>query len=80
MIVHLKLKPPIIAKTLLQCYSVTVLQYPNKVDNVSNSGLPLLIMMPYVVTVCYCVCVFIKLHITARSGLLVILAILCHSH
>ena len=26
-----------------------------------------------------CVCVFIKLHITAQSGL-VILVILCHSH
>ena len=29
--------------------------------------------------VCVCVCVFIKLHITAQSGL-VILVILCHSH
>ena len=29
--------------------------------------------------VCMCVCVFIKLHITAQSGL-VILVILCHSH
>ena len=29
--------------------------------------------------VCVCVCVFIKLHITAQSGP-VILAILCHSH
>ena len=28
---------------------------------------------------CVCVCVFIKLHITAQSGL-VILVILCHSH
>ena len=28
--------------------------------------------------VCVCVCVFIKLHITAQSGL-VILVILCHS-
>ena len=31
------------------------------------------------VCVCVCVCVFIKLHITAQSGL-VILVILCHSH
>ena len=30
------------------------------------------------VCVCVCVCVFIKLHITAQSGL-VILVILCHS-
>ena len=30
------------------------------------------------VFVCVCVCVFIKLHITAQSGL-VILVILCHS-
>ena len=30
------------------------------------------------VLVCVCVCVFIKLHITAQSGL-VILVILCHS-
>ena len=29
--------------------------------------------------VCVCVCIFIKLHITAQSGL-VILVILCHSH
>ena len=29
--------------------------------------------------VCVCVCVCIKLHITAQSGL-VILVILCHSH
>ena len=29
--------------------------------------------------VCVCVCVFIKLHITAQSGL-VILVILCPSH
>ena len=29
--------------------------------------------------VCVCVCVFIKLHITAQSGL-VILVIICHSH
>ena len=28
---------------------------------------------------CVCVCVFIKLHITAQSGP-VILVILCHSH
>ena len=28
--------------------------------------------------VCVCVCIFIKLHITAQSGL-VILVILCHS-
>ena len=28
--------------------------------------------------VCVCVCVFIKLHMTAQSGL-VILVILCHS-
>ena len=31
------------------------------------------------VCVCVCVCVFIELHITAQSGL-VILVILCHSH
>ena len=31
------------------------------------------------VCMCVCVCVFIKLHITAQSGL-VILVILCHSH
>ena len=31
------------------------------------------------VCLCVCVCVFIKLHITAQSGL-VILVILCHSH
>ena len=31
------------------------------------------------VCVCVCVCVSIKLHITAQSGL-VILVILCHSH
>ena len=31
------------------------------------------------VCVCVCVCVFIKLHITAQSGL-VILVILCPSH
>ena len=31
------------------------------------------------VCVCVCVCVFINLHITAQSGL-VILVILCHSH
>ena len=30
------------------------------------------------VCLCLCVCVFIKLHITAQSGL-VILVILCHS-
>ena len=30
------------------------------------------------ICVCVCVCVFIKLHITAQSGL-VILVILCHS-
>ena len=30
------------------------------------------------VSVCVCVCVFIKLHMTAQSGL-VILVILCHS-
>ena len=30
-------------------------------------------------TVCVCVCVFIKLHITTQSGP-VILVILCHSH
>ena len=30
-------------------------------------------------SVCVCVCVFIKLHITAQSGL-AILVILCHSH
>ena len=29
-------------------------------------------------SVCVCVCVFIKLHMTAQSGL-VILVILCHS-
>ena len=31
------------------------------------------------VCVCVCVCVFIKLHITAQSGL-VILVIICYSH
>ena len=31
------------------------------------------------IIVCVCVCVFIKLHITAQSGL-IILVILCHSH
>ena len=32
----------------------------------------------FIKCVCVCVCVFIKLHITAQSGL-VILVILCHS-
>ena len=34
---------------------------------------------PGLENVCVCVCVFIKLHITAQSGL-VILVIICHSH
>ena len=33
----------------------------------------------FLTNVCVCVCVFIKLHITAQSGP-VILVILCHSH
>ena len=36
---------------------------------------------PYMGSMCVCVCVFIKLHITAQSGpVILLIVILCHSH
>ena len=66
------------------CACVIILHITTQCGPAICHSMPLTLFLPRedlneYVRACVCVCVFIKLHITAQSGP-VILVILCHSH
>ena len=78
----------LITKTLIRCdkedtcvfvYMCIYIIAHNRAVRPCHSTHPILLALILPRYVCVCVCVFIKLHITAQSGP-VILVILCHSH